>query len=206
MVSFLNPGFELGLPSSLFKPGSTQDRQKTAIQSALDKFRNMRSLPGTQRPTNPPLQSMKTTSGQAKATSQVQNGVINKNDVDNYLGTKLGRMQQELSEKFGIVTFTESGNISTVPTTRPLSTEPLFFTGTGKFTGETQSSFTSKLQDMISQIKTTGGQIGGTIFKSPEGNPDQSLTQGLSNFFNENKQLVTIGLIALGGVILLKKI
>jgi len=72
------------------------------------------------------------------------------------------KLQQELSEKFGIPTFTLTGGISTVPTTKPIGSINV---GVGKFGGETLSSFTTKLNQSISAIKQTGGKIGSTKFK-----------------------------------------
>lgn len=69
--------------------------------------------------------------------------------------------QQALSEKFGIPTFTLTGDISTVPTGGRLSRINV---GTGKFTGETVQSFTTKLDAVINQIRNIGGSIGNTIF------------------------------------------
>lgn len=73
------------------------------------------------------------------------------------------KLQQNLSESFGIPTFTLTGDISTVPTTRPVSTR--INVGVGKFGGETLSSFTTKLNQSISRLKQTGGTIGSTKIK-----------------------------------------
>jgi len=69
------------------------------------------------------------------------------------------KLQQQLSEKFGIPTFTTTGEISTVPTTRSLSNIDV---GTGIFQAETTESFTSKLRQNISALRQRGGQIGST--------------------------------------------
>lgn len=68
--------------------------------------------------------------------------------------------QQELSEKFGIPTFTVGGDVSTVPTSGRLTRINV---GTGAF-AETSRSFTTKLQNFITQAKDIGGQIGHTVF------------------------------------------
>ena len=72
--------------------------------------------------------------------------------------------QQALSDKFGIPTFTITGDISTVPTGGRLS---LINVGTGAFGGETVRSFTTNLQTIINQVRQTGGTIGNTIFITP---------------------------------------
>lgn len=84
------------------------------------------------------------------------------------LGAATIAAQQALSQKFGIPTFNLTGDLSTVPTNGTLSNINV---GTGKFTAETFGSFTTKINNAISSIKTTGGQIGNTIFSPPENAP-----------------------------------
>lgn len=81
----------------------------------------------------------------------------------NVLGPKLISMQQNLSNKYGIVTFTQEGDVSTVPVSTPIK----IFTGVGKFTGESMGSFTQKINDIINQVKSVGGIVGNTIFTAP---------------------------------------
>jgi len=72
------------------------------------------------------------------------------------------KLQQQLSEKFKIPTFTQTGDISTVPTTGfvgPINV------GVGKFGGETLSSFTDKLNQSITTLKQSGGKIGSTTIQ-----------------------------------------
>lgn len=56
------------------------------------------------------------------------------------------KLQQQLSEQFGIVTFDIDGNISTIPITREL--DPTINTGTGKYTSEA-------FYDSVKTIKST---------------------------------------------------
>jgi len=72
------------------------------------------------------------------------------------------KLQQQLSEKFGIPTFTLKGDISTVPTTKPIGTINV---GVGKFGGETLQSFTDKLNQSITAVRQTGGKIGSTTIR-----------------------------------------
>ena len=70
------------------------------------------------------------------------------------------KLQQELSDKFGLVTFDLTGGISTVPASGIIKVD----TGLGKFTGETQRSLTGQLNQLIGALKITGGSIGKTSF------------------------------------------
>ena len=81
------------------------------------------------------------------------------------LGPATIRAQQALSEKFGIPTFNLSGGLSTVPTSRPVS---MINVGTGQFFSETTATLTTKLNNAISTLRQTGGNIGSTIFTPPE--------------------------------------
>jgi len=102
------------------------------------------------------------------------------------------RRQQSLSEQFGIPTFNLTGNISTVPITKRLSDINV---GTGAFTGETQQSFRTNLQNIIDNIFQTGGTIGSTLIPGPApagpiskggtGGAVQGPSNGLSNSFND---------------------
>ena len=71
------------------------------------------------------------------------------------------KLQQELSEKFKIPTFTQSGGISTVPTSGKVGKINV---GVGKFGGETISSFRDSLNQNIARAKQSGGSIGRTSF------------------------------------------
>jgi len=126
----------------------------------------------------------------------------------------LAEAQQALSEKFKIPTFDISGGISTVPTTGKIGSINV---GVGKFGGETISSFTSGLNQIITGLKQTGGKIGSTQFKRPrpksssqqtgsiqggEAIPDsfqfrETFDEGLSgvsNFLQSNPTLLIVGL------------
>jgi len=74
------------------------------------------------------------------------------------------KAQQELSDRFGIPTFSLTGDISTVPKIVPIGDINV---GVGKFGGETLQSFTDKLNQSITAIKQSGGTIGSTVFKAP---------------------------------------
>jgi len=89
-------------------------------------------------------------------------GVVKKKPL--VLSDAVIKLQQELSEKFGIPTFTQTGDISTVPTTKPIGDINV---GVGKFGGETIKSFTETLNQGIINLKQTGGSIGSTVFKKP---------------------------------------
>jgi len=83
------------------------------------------------------------------------------------------KLQQQLSEKFKIPTFTLKGDVSTVPTTGLIG--PINV-GVGKFGGESLASFTTKLNQAITSLKQTGGKIGSTKFAVPTQNIDPNKT------------------------------
>lgn len=134
-------------------------------------------------------------------------------------------MQQALSDKYGIVTFTRTGGISTV--SRTTATTPLSF---NQFPTLQQNQILQKLSNNInnavSKILSTGGRIGNTIFDPPEnapGNPGSGMSntpkdpalgsagntdriiESLDQFKNFLGPTGLIAAIALGAVILLKR-
>ena len=80
------------------------------------------------------------------------------------LGAATIKAQQALSEKYGIPTFTMSGEVSTVPITRSLSSINV---GVGAYRMETPSSFTVNLQNIVDTFKNIGGTLGNTVFQTP---------------------------------------
>jgi len=120
------------------------------------------------------------------------------------------KLQQQLSEKFKIPTFTQTGDISTVPTTGLIG--PINV-GVGKFGGETLSSFTEKLNQSITDLKQTGGKIGSTKIAKITQNIDPNKTNadeprdkfdfgqtfseglgGVGQLFRNNPTILIIGL------------
>jgi len=97
------------------------------------------------------------------------------------------KLQQDLSDRFKIPTFTQSGDISTVPTSDKVGRINV---GVGKFGGESLQSFTDNLNQLISKTKQSGGSIGSTKFrgsKTPRsGSQSTGATQpdALNNDFN----------------------
>jgi len=100
---------------------------------------------------------------------------------DTKLGAATIKAQQALSEKLGIPSFGTKGEVSTVPTSGVLS-KLAQTVGVGQYTAETPKSFTTKLQSLITQVQSTGGTIGNTVFSAPATttpnptNPNQSNT------------------------------
>lgn len=159
---FLNPNFEFGRPnSSTTKPVSVSSQGST-ILNAYNAFRN------TQQPVNR-SSSISVTTAKSTESASVVPSTTKTSSKKTYTPTKV--VQQRLSDQFGVVTFDEKGNISTVPTTRALNLDPKYFTGVGMFTGETASTFQAKLTDLINQVKIVGGTIGNTIFTAPSVGP-----------------------------------
>ena len=137
------------------------------------------------------------------------------------LGPATIRAQQSLSEKFGIPTFNLTGGLSTVPTTRPVSALNV---GTGQFFSETTSTLTTKLNNAINTLRSTGGNIGSTIFTPPEfapavgdipgkSSPSNTPLDGASGSTGTDKIIESleqfksflgpIGLLVIGGIVVL---
>jgi len=72
------------------------------------------------------------------------------------------KLQQQLSDKFKIPTFTLKGDISTVPSKSLIGSINV---GVGKFGGESLASFRDSLNQSIVSIRQMGGKIGSTTIK-----------------------------------------
>lgn len=95
----------------------------------------------------------------------VVNQVASKLKFQSEYGAATIAAAQRLSEQHGIPTFDISGNVSTVPTTRPLDLNANV--GVGAFTGLTVQGFNTQLANLINAVKSTGGQIANTVFTAP---------------------------------------
>ena len=88
------------------------------------------------------------------------------------LGEATKKAQQALSEKYGISTFDVKGDISTVPTTRPIDTS--IDVGTGRLT---RSSYTDSVA-ILTQQAQTAVLPQPTIFNNP-------IVSGITEFFDQ---------------------
>jgi len=131
------------------------------------------------------------------------------------------KLQQSLSEKFNVPTFTQKGDISTVPSTFVGRIN----VGVGKFGGESLGSFTAKLNQSIGAIRQSGGSIGKTTFKRTVQNPNSQETNaaiadnvggfnfgdtfgeglsGTAGFLQNNPTLLIVGLGVIALMVLKK--
>ena len=125
------------------------------------------------------------------------------------------KMQQALSEKFGIPTFDLQGKVSTLPTTRPLNTDINVNTGS---TGLTVSAFNDLLKKFTpatalvptKEIVTSDG----FIYTSPKDSPlvqgeipleNKDIPTSISNTLQQYSPYIILGGLALASIMLLKR-
>ena len=125
------------------------------------------------------------------------------------------KMQQTLSEKFGIPTFDLTGKVSTIPLTRPLNTDINVNTGS---TGLSVKAF----NDLLKKFTPTEALIptktvftrDGFVYTSPTSSPlvegevelkDRNIQTSLSTTFQQYSPYIILGGLALVALTLLKK-
>ena len=125
------------------------------------------------------------------------------------------KMQQQLSEKFGIPTFDLKGKVSTIPLTRPLNTDINVNTGS---TGLSIKAF----NDLLKKFTPTEAVIptsivvtsDGFAYPSPTSSPlvegevrleERNISQSLSTTFQQYSPYIILGGLALVVLTLLKK-
>ena len=125
------------------------------------------------------------------------------------------KMQQALSEKFGIPTFDLTGIVSTIPLTRPLNTGINVNTGSTGLTVNAFNNLLKKFTPTTALIPTKEViTSSGFVYTSPKDSPlvqgevelkDRNITSSIATTFQQYSPYIILGGLALVVLTLLKK-
>lgn len=125
------------------------------------------------------------------------------------------RMQQELSEKFGIPTFDLSGKVSTIPQTRPLNTSINVNTGSTGLSIQAFNDLLKKFTPKTALVPTK--QVitsSGFVYTSPKNArlvqgetelQERNISSSFSTIFQQYSPYIILGGLTLLTITLLKK-
>lgn len=125
------------------------------------------------------------------------------------------KMQQDLSEKFGIATFDLKGKVNTIPLTRPYNTGINIGTGSSGLTSQALNQVLAKLSPAKALVPTQNIiTSGGFVYESPISSKlvqgetileNRNIPQSISATFQQYSPFIILGGIALLAITLIKK-